>query len=81
MEMATGYYLNLFDGSYDGRDIFVLFNEPNPEPTKEELSTLSRLIEAKLQENPSRKTLEAAIENSGLSCVAFGVQVLTRGLK
>lgn len=85
MEVASGYYLNLFDNkcrSYDpARDVFILFNEPNSEPTGEELTKLAEIVEKELEINPSGETLRDAIEASGLECVQFGVQIRAEGLK
>ena len=85
MEIAAGYYLNLFDHkqhSWDeGRDIFIIFNEPNIEPTKEELDVLIELVEKELEKVPTGESLEDAILNSGLECVTFGIQIRAEGLK
>lgn len=85
MEVASGYYLNLFDQKYGSsspsRDVFILFNEPNSEPTGEELTALAELVEKELEKSPTGETLQDAIETSGLDCVAFGVQIRAEGLK
>lgn len=85
MEAASGYYLNLYDnkyGSWDaGRDVFILFNEANSEPTGDELNALIVLVEQELEKNPGGETLQEVVENSGLECVAFGVQIRADGLK
>ena len=79
MHIAFGYYLNVFD-LYGKRDIFIIFNEANSKPTENELETLGKLVEAELEKEPSGATLQEVIENSGLECVDFGVQVKTFGL-
>jgi len=85
MEVASGYYLNLFDNKHNswdqGRDVFIIFNEPNSEPTGEELDALAELVEQELEKDPIGQTLKDAIENSGLECVEFGVQIRAEGLK
>ena len=80
MKMASGYYLNVFDENAK-RDVFLIFNEPNSEPTAEELDVLHDLVERELEHCPSGETLRDAIEESGLECVEFGVQVLSFGLR
>ena len=80
MHVAFGYYLNLFN-LYGKEDIFIIFNEANSKPTTKELDMLNKLVEAELEKEPSGITLQDAIENSGLKCVDFGVQVKTSGLK
>ena len=80
MEVASGYYLNLFDPN-GGRDVFVIFNEANSQPTGEELDTLAELIERELEKDPSGETLQDAIEDSGLECVECGVQIRAEGLR
>ena len=80
MNMAFGYYLNIFD-LYGKRDVFIIFNEANSKPTENELDVLGKLVEAELEKEPSGITLQNAIENSGLECVGFGVQVKAFGLK
>ena len=74
---ATGFTLNLFDA--DGTlDVFVIFNEANAEPTMEEIEKLQTLVEQNIIGNASEKALEKLIEDSGLECVKFGVQVLRK---
>ena len=80
MNIAFGYYLNIFD-LYGKRDVFIIFNESNSKPTVNEVEALSKLIEAELEKDPSGTTLQETIENSGLECVDFGVQVKSFGLK
>lgn len=84
MKTATGHYLNLFDeknlGEHPERDIVVLFNEANSEPTGEELNVLIDLIEQELQEDPTGNSLQKVIEGTGLECVSFGVQVFAFGM-
>lgn len=84
MKAATGYYLNLFDeknlGELPGRDIVVLFNEANSEPTGEELNVLTDLIEQELQKDPTGNSLQSMIEGTELECVSFGVQVFAFGM-
>ena len=79
MEIASGYYLNVYDRN-GKKDVFVIFNEPNSEPTGEELNILAALIESELEKEPSGRTLRDAIEASELDCVEFGVQIHTKGL-
>ena len=74
MKVASGYYLNVFDPS-GKRDVFVIFNEPNPAPTAEELSAIAELVEREIQNGPTCGRLRIAIENSGVACVEYGVQV------
>ena len=72
---ATGHYLNLF--SADGTlDVFVIFNEANSEPTVEEIDKLQTLVDQHIIGNASEKALEKLIEDTGLECVKYGVQVL-----
>lgn len=79
MQVASGCYLNLFDCSGE-RDIFIIFNEANSEPTSEELNTLTELVECELEKYSSKEILKKIIEDSKLECVKFGVQVLTKGI-
>lgn len=84
MDAATGFYLNVYDHherpSDPARDVFVIFNEANSAPTQEELNVLSDLVEKELEKNPSGESLQTAIEDSGLECVTFGVQIQATGL-
>ena len=80
MHAAFGYYLNIFD-LYGKRDVFIIFNEANPKPSKKELDVLNKLVETELEKEPSGITLQEVIENCGLKCVDFGVQVKAFGLK
>lgn len=75
MEIATGYYLNLFDKN-GKRDIFVIFNEPNVKPTKKEIHIISELVEREFSKNPDVYSLQKLIENMNLRCVEYGVQVV-----
>lgn len=79
MQVASGCYLNLFDSDGE-RDVFIIFNEANSEPTIGELDILTELVEHELEKRPSRETLERVIEGSGLECVKCGVQVLAKGI-
>ena len=79
MQVASGCYLNLFDYSGE-RDIFIIFNEVNSEPTSEELNTLAELVECEIEKCSSKEILKKIIEDSKLECVKFGVQVLTKGI-
>lgn len=85
MESASGYYLNLFQEK-PALDLFVIFNEANPEPTGEELTKIQDLLETMISEGALeqprlfefeiRRNLALAIENTGLPCVEWGVQVV-----
>ena len=79
MDIAFGHYLNLYDRN-GKRDVFIVFNEPNSEPTEDEVDALCDLVKAELGKDPSGATLRDAVENSGLECVDFGVQIKTSGL-
>lgn len=77
MNIATGYYMNLF--SRDGRtDVFVIFNEPNPEPTAAEFNAIAELVEQALAEGATARDITIRLETSGLDCTTFGVQVFTK---
>lgn len=84
MEIATGNYLNVFSEiNHPGdkeRDIIVLFNEPNSQPTGEELAVLADMIVAEVEKDPTGANLQSVIEDSGMECVAFGVQVFAFGM-
>jgi len=78
MEMATGHYLNVFSTNTE-RDIFVIFNEPNPEPTLEEIDTIYRLVQTiceTVSEDDLPHKLVEQIEGASLECVKFGVQII-----
>ena len=85
MDSATGFYLNVFDNKerswHEGKDVFVIFNEANSEPTAEELEVLIQLVERELDKDPTGNSLEEAIEDSGLKCVLNGVQIRATGLQ
>lgn len=73
MKMASGYYLNVYG---NGRDVFVIFNEPNSEPSAEELTALAALVEREIEKPHTDAKLREIIEDTGLKCVEYGVQVI-----
>ena len=82
MKAAYGTYLNVYEERRGGKDVFVLLNEPNTTPTDKEYLALEELVVRELRcagddnANAIRFRIENAIEESGLACVDFGVQVI-----
>ena len=73
MRFASGFYINIYDEL--GKDVFILLNEPNDEPTIDENDAIQHIVERELKNGCSVERLQEAIEDSGLNCVAWGVQV------
>lgn len=83
MDVTSGTYINLYD---EERDIFIILNESNEEPTAKELEGIQEIVE-KILKDPETKDCENrdlewrladAIENSGYNCAEFGGQVIIR---
>lgn len=70
--VITGYYINVFKEGFAGD--YVILNEPNDEPTPEEVTKIEEVI-SKL--NPSEVEVHAvrAIEDLNLNCTRFGFRV------
>lgn len=64
--VATGFYINVYD---DKKDIFVILNEPNDEPTPEEVTKIEEVVRKDINE----------LENLDLNCLKFGYQIIEKG--
>ena len=73
MEIARGFYINIYD-EYE-KDVFVLFNEVNDEPTIEECDVIHHIIEKEIKTVCTAERLQEVIEDISLNCTTFGVQV------
>jgi len=75
---ATGMYINEFDDWYD---VYVIINEPNREPTMDEIATITQVIKYHTyQVYDSIETLTSAITNylndMDIACLDFGFKVV-----
>lgn len=83
---AFGYCLNVFPAdTLSNLDIFIIFNEPNDEPTKEEIDIITYTIKKILKTNknlyldmPSEAKIYTEILRTKLNCIKFGFQVVLR---
>lgn len=76
---TTGYYINVFNPVYVDKygteiclpDVYVVLNEPNDEPTPEEVT---KIEEAIIKINPLAMSADGkkAIEDLNLNCTKFG---------
>ena len=77
--VTTGYYINVFKPAYVDKygteiclpDVYVVLNEPNDEPTPEEVTKIEEAIN---KINPLAISADGkkAIEDLNLNCTKFG---------
>lgn len=86
---AFGYCLNVFPAdTLSNLDIFIIFNEPNDKPTKEEIDIITDKIKKILKTNKnlapdlsSEVKIYTEIIRTKLNCIRFGFQVLIRDFR
>lgn len=86
---AFGYCLNVFPAdTLSNLDIFIIFNEPNDEPTKEEIDIITDKIKNILKTDkhldlnlPSEAKIFTEILRTKLNCIRFGFQVVLRNFR
>lgn len=86
---AFGYCLNVFPAdTLSNLDIFIIFNEPNDKPTKEEIDIITDTIKKILKTNknlarnmPSEVTIYTEIIKTKLNCIRFGFQVILKDFR
>lgn len=86
---AFGYCLNIFPAdTLSNLDIFIIFNEPNDEPTKEEIDIITDKIKKILKTNEnlapnlsSEVKIYTEIIITKLNCIKFGFQVVLRDFR
>lgn len=85
MKAAVGYYINIFEYSLlgrEGKDVYIIFNEANQEPTSEEVELIQSEVENVLRENVNydvhelKEMICETVESLGCECVSYGVQVI-----
>lgn len=85
MKVATGMYINVYDAfnlCKGGRDIFIVINEGNDDPTPEEVDQIQKIVE-QVFSDPNFQTvkeeyreIDKRLDNSGLNCIQCGFQLL-----
>ena len=83
-KVATGTYINVYyiDRGRCVYDIYVILNEPNDEPSVEEVQAIYDAVTNLLAEKDRKykyvttEELELAIGKLGLSCTSLGIQVM-----
>jgi hypothetical protein len=86
---AFGYCLNVFPADTSSNlDIFIIFNEPNDEPTKEEIDIITDTIKKILKTNKkldlnmtSEVKIYTEILRTKLNCIRFGFQVVLKNFR
>lgn len=86
---AFGYCLNVFPAdTLSNLDIFIIFNEPNDKPTKEEIDIITDKINKILKTNKnlapnlsSEVKIYTEIIRTKLNCIKFGFQVVLRDFR
>lgn len=86
---SFGYCLNVFPAdTLSNLDIFIIFNEPNDKPTKEEIDIITDKIKKTLKTNKnlapdlsSEVKIYTEIIRTKLNCIKFGFQVVLRDFK
>jgi len=79
--IAIGNYINVFsDDRNNDYDVFVILNEPNDQPTPEEVDIIGREVKAIYDSFSPDKRREAqeVLDELDLNCLDYGCQVVER---
>ena len=81
--ITTGHYINvfkpngvdLFGNEHYLYDLYVVLNEPNDEPTQEEVTKIEEAID-KMDPSTVRTNAAKVIELLDLNCTKYGFEVI-----
>ena len=73
MNVATGYYINLYEER--NFEIEIMLNEANMAPTSEEVSIIEKLVKNEIQKSCTKEDLYAILDNSCLKCFEYGFRL------
>ena len=79
--VAVGNYINVFsDDRNNDYDVFIILNEPNDQPTPEEVDIIEREVKAIYDSFSPDKRREAqeVLDELDLNCLDYGCQVIER---
>ena len=80
--VATGYYINLYtDMRFLNYDVYINLNEPNDEPTPDEVDIIEKELRPILDDDDmdiseKRDAAEKKLNSLDLNCLMYGAEIV-----